>query len=266
MSPTLPLHWEGAFGLSWPLALKWALGRGKTKTADKCIALSILACHSSGSKSIAVCLTSWRHGLHRLLDSTMTPRPTWRLLPCGAALPRTVKVKLLQSGVCAIDCFIQQVDGQLGWRDFTLLSCNLNACNIHSRFSSSSCFRDCCQLVWPFVVKMDGNWFHDSEKRGCMGLTSKQPINLLKIFAGSLPALHAMNACLLIQRLSQWKPKRSTKSNSKNQGEHRGYYAVFFVFFCVVNVRRVVTVAVTWSSCHFACCERLLIRESKFHG
>ena len=70
---------------------------------------------------MAKCLTSWRHGLHRFDDSTMTPFPTCRLLPCGAGLPGTVNVNLLrQLGEGSINSRVQQRFSELRCRKFTL--------------------------------------------------------------------------------------------------------------------------------------------------
>jgi len=56
-----------------------------------------MAYQSLGNDSCAAKATVCRHGLQRLEDSKRMPLPTCRLLPCGAGLPSTTKVKLLMN-------------------------------------------------------------------------------------------------------------------------------------------------------------------------
>jgi len=96
-SPILLEQWVGADAFKLPFLLKCDFGRSKTKAMEADIGLSTMAYHPSGSDSFAAKATVCRHGLQRFEDSKRMPLPTCRLLPCGAGLPNTTKVKLLMN-------------------------------------------------------------------------------------------------------------------------------------------------------------------------
>jgi len=137
---------------------KCPFGLANIKVTETKMGLSIMAYQPSGKASSAAYLTFCRQGLQRLEDSKRMPLPTWRLLPCGAGLPRTVNVKLLGQVVeGVVNCRVQQSQGKRSRCDFALLYFDCLACNFDFNGVTGSGLRKLCKLFCAVGVKINSD-------------------------------------------------------------------------------------------------------------